>query len=208
MSHTRDPFAPAVHSANVWLRHVADAMATDDRIFAYRATRAWLHTVRDRLEPHAATHLSAQLPDLLRGVFFEGWVPGRTPKTSDVNAMLAEFACAAGITDDEAVGLLWIVTDAFRELCSPGLLEHLFARLPAELTRILLGASPGPNDEETVEDRLTELAERLQVLSEAVGVLARGLESRPDIEPDSTRTAFAAQEAHRMLMAEHTGAQS
>ncbi|MFG1798186.1 DUF2267 domain-containing protein [Nocardia sp. NPDC049149] len=205
MSHKRDPFAPAVHSANVWLRHIADGIATDDRTFAYRATRAWLHTVRDRLEPHAAAHLSAQLPELLRGVFFEGWVPGRTPKSQDINDMLAEFASAAGITDDEAVGLMWIVTDAFRELCSPGLLEHLFARLPASMKRVLLGASPGPNDEETVEDRLTDLADRLHTLSEAVAVLARGLEARPDIEPDSDRTAFAAQEAHRMLMAEHTG---
>ncbi|WP_433663222.1 DUF2267 domain-containing protein [Nocardia sp. CA-128927] len=208
MSHTRDPFAPAVHSANVWLRHVAHAMATDDRTFAYRATRAWLHTVRDRLEPHAAAHLSAQLPELLRGAYFEGWVPGRTPASHDVNTVLAEFACAAGITDDESVGLMWIVTDAFRDLLSPGLLEHLFSRLPVTLNRVLLGVSPGPNDEETVENRLTDLADRLQTLSEAVTVLARGLEALPDTEPDSDRTATAAQEAHRILLAEHTGISS
>jgi len=205
MPHPRDPFTPAVHCANVWLRHIADGMATDDRTFAYRATRAWLHTVRDHLELHAAAHLSAQLPELLRGVFFEGWVPGRAPKSPDLNAMLAEFAYAAGVTDDEAIGLMWIVTDAFRDLCSPGLLEHLFARLPAPLNRVLLGTSPGPNDEETVEDRLTELADHLQTLSAAVAVLVHGLESRPDLEPDNTRTASAAQEAHRMLLAEPTG---
>ncbi|WP_041563986.1 DUF2267 domain-containing protein [Nocardia brasiliensis] len=203
MSHKRDPFGPAVHSANVWLRHVADGMATDDRLFAYRATRAWLHTVRDRLELHAAAHLSAQLPELLRGIFFEGWVPDRAPKRREVNDMLADFASAAGVTDDEAVGLLWIVTDAFRDLCSPGLLDHLFSRLPAPLNRILLGTSPGPNDEETVEDRLTELSDRVQTLAEAVAVLTRGLEYRPDIESASTRSEIAAQEAHRLLLAEY-----
>ncbi|WP_167462747.1 DUF2267 domain-containing protein [Nocardia brasiliensis] len=203
MSHKRDPFGAAVHSANVWLRHVADGMATDDRLFAYRATRAWLHTVRDRLEVHAVAHLSAQLPELLRGVYFEGWVPDRTPRSRDVHDMLADFACAAGVTDDEAIGLMWIVTDAFRDLCSPGLLDHLFSRLPAPLHRILLGTSPGPKDEQTVEDRLTDLSERLQTLTEAVAVLTRGLEYRPDIEPDSARIEVAAQEAHRLLLTEN-----
>ncbi|WP_338758131.1 hypothetical protein V7968_25940 [Nocardia vulneris] len=54
-----------------------------------------------------------------------------------------------------------------------------------------------------MEDRLTELSDRVQTLTEAVAVLTRGLEYRPDVEPASTRSEIAAQEAHRLLLAEY-----
>ncbi|MCZ0962528.1 DUF2267 domain-containing protein [Paracoccus benzoatiresistens] len=38
-----------------------------------------LHAVRDFLTVDEAADLAAQLPVLVRGVFFEGWDPSRTP---------------------------------------------------------------------------------------------------------------------------------
>ena len=46
---------------------------TDDRHLAYVALRATLHALRDRLGPENAVHLAAQLPMLLRGLYYEGW---------------------------------------------------------------------------------------------------------------------------------------
>ncbi|WP_225726293.1 MULTISPECIES: DUF2267 domain-containing protein [unclassified Nocardia] len=147
MSYPTDPFAHAVHTAEVWLRRITDDLATEDRAFAYRVLRAWLHTVRDRLEVIPAAHLSAQLPELLRGVYFEGWTPAKVPVSHHASLFLADFAAAAGVTEDEAQGLAWLITDALRELFSPGQLDHVAAVLPAELRDILFGVNVGPFDD-------------------------------------------------------------
>ncbi|HEY6948740.1 MAG TPA: DUF2267 domain-containing protein [Gemmatimonadales bacterium] len=41
--------------------------------------RAVLHAVRDRLPSDEAVELAAQMPLLLKGVYFDGWDPGAPP---------------------------------------------------------------------------------------------------------------------------------
>ena len=67
----------AMHTAHTWIHDVAREFDTEDREFAYRVLRAWLHTLRDRLPVEASAHFAAQLPDLIRGVFYAGWNPGQ-----------------------------------------------------------------------------------------------------------------------------------
>ncbi len=59
-----------------WIDGVAIELGIVSRKEAYRILRAGLHALRDQLDTPEAVHLSAQLPLLLRGVYFEGWVPG------------------------------------------------------------------------------------------------------------------------------------
>lgn len=51
----------------------------DLRQQSYRALRAVLHTLRDRLTVQESAELAAQLPTLVRGVFYEGWRPEAVP---------------------------------------------------------------------------------------------------------------------------------
>ncbi|MFE2994667.1 DUF2267 domain-containing protein [Nocardia sp. NPDC059246] len=139
MSHHTDPFAPAIHTGRIWLRTVADRLGTDDRMQAHRALRAWLHTVRDRLDIGVAAHLSAQLPTLLRGVYYEGWTPGRVPVRHDPQSFLDQFARTADVSTEEARRMSAAVTDALAQLFSPGQLDHVLAQLPVPLRRVLLG---------------------------------------------------------------------
>jgi uncharacterized protein (DUF2267 family) len=101
---------------------------------AYKALRAVLQTLRDRLPTPESAHLAAQLPTVLRGLYFEGWDPASTP----VKMHRAEFLDAVGrrlapgrFLDPEQ--LTRQVLKAASEHLSPGELEKARNCLPADL---------------------------------------------------------------------------
>ena len=67
----------AMQTAHTWINDVAREFDTEDREFAYRVLRAWLHTLRDRLTVEASAHFAAQLPDLIRGSSTRAGIPAR-----------------------------------------------------------------------------------------------------------------------------------
>jgi uncharacterized protein (DUF2267 family) len=46
---------------------------------SYAALRAVLHALRDRLSVEEAAQLGAQLPMLVRGIYYAGWDPSKVP---------------------------------------------------------------------------------------------------------------------------------
>jgi uncharacterized protein (DUF2267 family) len=206
MATRHDPLAPAVHTAHEWLHAVADRIGTEDRAFTYHVVRAWLHTVRDRIDVAASARLTAQLPEILRGIYYEDWVPGHVPVRHRTDEFLTQFAHEAMVPRDQVPDLVGAVTDVMLQRCSRGQLDGLFAVLPAPLRELLQGfpeagresASPAGHGDGR---RMDALEHRLQLLGDAVAVLARGLEELPTTS-DEHRSA-AAQQAHRLLMREH-----
>jgi len=88
-----DVFDKTVQESNLWLKDITDRLGTNDRHHAYAILRAVLHTLRDRIGAESAAHLGAQLPMLLRGVFYEGWDPtGKPTKERHAMAFLAHIA--------------------------------------------------------------------------------------------------------------------
>jgi uncharacterized protein (DUF2267 family) len=63
----------------VWLNDLLERLAWRDQHRAYRALRAVLHALRDRLPVNDASHFAAQLPMLVRGFYYEGYHPGDKP---------------------------------------------------------------------------------------------------------------------------------
>ncbi|MCR9220751.1 MAG: DUF2267 domain-containing protein [Alphaproteobacteria bacterium] len=73
MSTGLDVFDHTLQETNGWLKDLMQLLGTEDRKAAYRILRATLHALRDRIGEGNALHLGAQLPILLRGVYYEGW---------------------------------------------------------------------------------------------------------------------------------------
>jgi uncharacterized protein (DUF2267 family) len=84
-------FDQTTQKSNEWIGDLATELGIVSRKEAYRILRAGLHALRDQLDTPEAVHLSAQLPLLLRGVYFEGWVPGGRSRVRSESAFLDLF---------------------------------------------------------------------------------------------------------------------
>ncbi|MFR9749641.1 DUF2267 domain-containing protein [Nocardia sp. 004] len=208
MAYKNDPLAASTNSARQWFIAVAEKLDTDDLGFVCRVVRAWLHAVRDRIGVVSSAHFTAQLPEFLRGIYYEGWVPSHTPVGHRAGPFLTQFAQEAGVARDEVPRLAGAVTDALTTQFSPGQLDHIFAVLPVRLRQVLRGetideTTASHATHETDTNRIDELEQRLRLLGDAIAVLARGLEQLPTGDTGDKRRAAAAQQAHRILIAEH-----
>lgn len=143
MSSRVPAFDHALQSANTWTRDVAREFGTEDRQFAYRVLRAWLHTLRDRLTVQTAAHFAAQLPELLRGVYYEGWNPGAVPEKYDVEAYTARFAREATIAVKDVPKAAATTTAAVLHHLPATQMAKALDQLPQDL-RALLQPQPQP----------------------------------------------------------------
>lgn len=62
-----------------WVNELRDRLDWSSDRDALRLLRVTLHQIRDRVHVNETAQLSAQLPVLLRGMYFEGWQPHLVP---------------------------------------------------------------------------------------------------------------------------------
>lgn len=72
-------FDRTLHITNIWLDEIMKEVGPD-RQAAWHALGAVLHALRDRLPLELAVHLGAQLPLLVRGLYYDQWHVGRQPE--------------------------------------------------------------------------------------------------------------------------------
>ncbi|MDE2482563.1 MAG: DUF2267 domain-containing protein [bacterium] len=75
---TIDLFAKSLAETNAWIDDYMSVSGEGDPERALHALRATLHALRDQLTLDQNAHLSAQLPTMLRGLYFEAWDPHGT----------------------------------------------------------------------------------------------------------------------------------
>jgi uncharacterized protein (DUF2267 family) len=140
MTTTRvDLIDRSVEKAHIWINDMADELGTEDNHHAYRVLRSFLHALRDHLTVDEAAKLAAQLPTFLRGVFYEGWDPSRTPEHArDLDSFLNRIASEAGLAGETEASFAATATSrVLRRHISVGAGDSILRALPQHLRELL-----------------------------------------------------------------------
>jgi uncharacterized protein (DUF2267 family) len=135
--HEHRCYHPGAHdSGNQCLaKGVEEELELDSRHQAYNALRAVLHALRDRLPPEVAIKLGAQLPILVRGIYYEGWHAAGTPTRERHVEDFAEHVLSE-LPREFPVDALSVARGVFEilwEKLDPGEFEKVLNYLPAAL---------------------------------------------------------------------------
>lgn len=131
-------FEETMQTSSLWLRELADGAGEADERRAYQLLGAALQALRDRLPPEEAVQLGAQLPVVIRGLFYDDWHPEDTPKKTHT---LQEFLDRVAARHDFAINqdMESAVRAAFEVInrnVSVGEVLSLIRALPAELREL------------------------------------------------------------------------
>jgi uncharacterized protein (DUF2267 family) len=84
-------FNDTVQETNELLGKIEDELGWEDRREqTYAAFRNVLHVFRDRLPVNVSANFAAQLPMLVKGIYFDGWNPADMPKDYSLEEFLAK----------------------------------------------------------------------------------------------------------------------
>ncbi len=125
----------SVHLAHDWTNELAARLGWTSKRSTLRLMRVTLHRIRDHLLVDELAQFSAQLPIIIRGFLFEGWVPKRTPLKE---RHAAEFLSAIhsemeGSEEYRGHDDIKCVFDLLNARLSLGEIEDIRASLPSEL---------------------------------------------------------------------------
>ena len=127
-------FEHTIEITHTWLNDLLERLAWRDQQRAYRALRAVLHALRDRLSVNDASHFAAQLPMLVRGLYYEGYHPGDKPLRERTKA---EFlAHVTGEFSDESFDIETVtraVMNVLAKHITPGEVDKIKKSLPEEI---------------------------------------------------------------------------
>jgi uncharacterized protein (DUF2267 family) len=125
-----------IHKTNVWLKELGENLGSTDRHFAYLALRSVLNTLRDRLTVEETADLGAQLPVLVRGLYYDGWNPSGKPVKFDkddfITCVRNEFSPDSNIDPEIIAGSVFRLLDRH---ISGGEISDIKAILPKDLKK-------------------------------------------------------------------------
>ena len=124
-------FDTTLQETNIWLKDICLA-AEIDRHCAWRVMGAVLRATRDRLPLELAVHLGAQMPLLVRGAYYDQWVPGAVdrPSRSPEDFAVSVANNLGGVRPIDAVGAIGAVFATIGRHVSAGEVQKVRRALP------------------------------------------------------------------------------
>ncbi|WP_342642141.1 DUF2267 domain-containing protein [Rhodoligotrophos ferricapiens] len=156
-------FDRSLHITHTWLSGIGEQIGPDKQR-CYHALRAVLQTLRDRLTTDQAAHLGAQLPLIVRGIYYEGYRPSTQPVTMrSADEFIARVEQRIGdLPPMNPLDATRAVFHVLERHISPGEMEEVKQALPEEIRRLFGEADIGNAGFATGQGRDANLGTRPQ----------------------------------------------
>jgi CBS domain-containing protein len=134
-----------IQKTHEWLKDITDGLGFPNERSAFAALRATLHALRDRLPKENAAQLAAQLPMLIRGMYYEGWDALKEPTRVRHPQEFFDLV-AAGLTEHSELRdvrrVTRIVFAVLAKHLSPGETDKVLGSLPEDLRQLWVSEPP------------------------------------------------------------------
>ncbi|MCG5466356.1 DUF2267 domain-containing protein [Micromonospora sp. NPDC053740] len=133
-------FESSLDKTNLILKDIENAYGwpKDRRNQSYAALRTVLHLLRDRLPVNESVEFAQQLPVLVRGIYFDGWVPSDVPIKLNRDDFLYEVR--QGFPYDAEGGaerVTQVVLDTLRRHVTQGEWQDVKDTMPKDLATMM-----------------------------------------------------------------------
>jgi uncharacterized protein (DUF2267 family) len=131
------PLTHTVQQTQEWLKELRDNANLADVGEALSVLRVVLHQLRDRLTVEEAVDLGAQLPIMIRGIYYEGWQPHKVPEKIHTREKFVDQVTIKLLP--RTVPAERMIRDVFAVLahhCDPGEISDVIDQMPKELKEL------------------------------------------------------------------------
>ena len=138
-------FDKTLETTHIWLNEIMEDLGPDKQV-AWKVLSVVLHKLRDRLPIGLAAHLGAQLPLLVRGVYYDQFEPSKMPTECNSREEFVQEA-AEWLADTRPVDPDAAIRSVFKLLSrhiSKGQIDHVKQALPSSLRQSWDSAEGGP----------------------------------------------------------------
>lgn len=139
MTSTAHVWDKTLSKGNEWLTKLGYELACQNAHVTLLALRSVLHALRDRLPPDEAVDLAAQMPLIIKGLYFDGWDPSATPvkaRTKEEFLALVKKRLQRGVLDADPERVTGAVFKLIAERVSEGEVRDVRGILPAEIAEL------------------------------------------------------------------------
>jgi uncharacterized protein (DUF2267 family) len=126
-----------VQQTHIWLNEITERFH-GNKHQSMQILRAFLHTVRDHLQVDESAQFAAQLPLLVRGMYYEGWDPSKNlQKQRSADEFLERFLSETTLRPMDARDAVKAAATVVRSHVSAGEVEDVYQSLPRPVRELL-----------------------------------------------------------------------
>lgn len=119
-----------------WLCLMKNRMEIENDQQAYIAVKSVLHAIRDRLNVNEAVQFAEQLPMIMKGFYYESYVPAGKPEKFGKDEFFERIINYSIGVDIEPEKALWAVVSVIREKTGGCEMDDVQATMPSDMKHL------------------------------------------------------------------------